>query len=70
MSKFTTIYSNERLKLRAPLITDSLIVHLGSPGPSIEAGDHALTYGSIEYVGKGEFTVTRHGKEAFKVIQS
>lgn len=69
MSSNTVIYSNERLTLSAPLVTDHLIVHLGIPGPTIEAGNHALTYGTVEFVGKGEFTVTRNGREASKVVQ-
>lgn len=69
MSKFTTIYSKEHLKLGAPLITDHLIVHLGDPGPSIEAGDFPLEYGTAEYIGKGTFRILRNGREASKVVQ-
>lgn len=69
MSKFTTIYSADRLTLAAPLITDHLIVHLGDPGPSIEAGEHALSYNTVEYLGRGSFTITRNGREASKVVQ-
>ncbi len=68
-SIFTTIFSNERLVLSKPLVTDHLIVHMGIPGPTIEAGDHALEYNTAEYIGQGEFTITRHGREACKVVQ-
>lgn len=68
-SKLTTIHSAERLTLHGPLVTDHLIVHLGIPGPTLEAGDHAIEYGTAEYIGSGEFTITRHGRQASKVVQ-
>lgn len=69
MSDTTIIYSDERLTLNGPLVTDHLIVHLGDPGPSIEAGEHAMSYNTVEYLGRGSFLVTRHGREASKVVQ-
>lgn len=69
MSKLTTIYSTDQLTLNGPLVTDLLIVHLGDPGPTLEAGDHAIEYGTAEYIGSGAFTVTRHGRKASRIVQ-
>lgn len=69
MSSTTIIHSDDRLTLDGPLVTDHLIVHLGHPGPSIEAGDHAIEYGTAEYIGSGAFTVTRHGRKASRIVQ-
>jgi hypothetical protein len=65
----TVIHRHERLVLVRPLTTDHLIVHMGYPGPTIEAGEHAIEYSSAEYIGSGEFTVLRNGVQAMRIVQ-
>lgn len=67
VSEFLSIHSTDNLRLARSLQVKELHVHLGRPGPTVEVGDHALEYVSVEFHGRGAFTVTRHGKQMWKV---
>lgn len=60
-SEFTTIYSDDTLRLARPHHTKLLIVHLGTPGPILDVGAHSLEYDKIELHGTGQFRIMRNG---------
>jgi len=68
-SRETVIHSDEDLHLQKPLHAEHLIVHLGRPGPTVELGAHDLTWGKIELLGAGHFTLTRNGKQYMQITQ-
>lgn len=68
-SEFIRIYSSETLTLTETLVVGTLYVHLGDPGPVVELGDHQLQWSKLEAIGKGQFTMRRHGKQAMQLVQ-
>lgn len=68
-SEFLAIYSTEHLKLQKPLHVNELIVHLGTPGPTVDVGDHDLQYSNLEFRGQGVFRMLRHGEQLWRYQQ-
>ena len=67
--RVTVIYSTDKLRLADPMHAEHLIVHLGTPGPTVEVGEHDLTWGKIETVGVGNFTLLRRGRQYMQITR-
>ena len=53
------LYSDENLKLTSPIHANFLIVHLGTPGPRVDIGEHQLTWDELELHGNGDWRIGR-----------
>lgn len=60
-SHFLTVFSDEKLRMSKPLSVKTLIVHLGTPGPTIDTAGYDLQYGDIELHGSGQFRILNGG---------
>lgn len=68
-SEFIRIYSGETLSLKESIYVRTLYVHLGDPGPVVELAGYQLQWSKLETIGKGTFTMLRHGKQVMQLYQ-
>lgn len=68
-SEFLAIHSTDDIRMAKPLHVLELHIHLGTPGPVVDVGDHDLQYSSVEFHGKGVFRMLRHGKQLWRYEQ-
>lgn len=61
-SKVLAIYSDERLTLTGDMATEHLIIHLGTPGGSVECCGFRFEFDSIELIGTGSFKIRNGGR--------